>query len=103
MIEPPRRVTRFIRQRSNRPGDPATPLSLGALTVLIPCGVTQTVMALAVASGSAWSGATVMFAFTLGASPLFFTLVYPATRLGRHLKGVFLRVVTCPCCWACTP
>jgi len=92
-VEPPRAVTRFIRQRSKRPGDTATPAFFGALTVLIPCGVTQTMMALAITTGDAWSGAAVMFAFTLGASPLFFTLAYLATQLGQRLERVFLRLV----------
>ncbi|UQN08050.1 sulfite exporter TauE/SafE family protein [Deinococcus sp. QL22] len=92
-LEPPKGVTRFIRRRSKRPGDAATPAFLGALTVLIPCGVTQTMMALAIATGDAWSGAAVMFAFTLGASPLFFTLAYLATRLGQRLERVFLQLV----------
>lgn len=93
VIEPPKQVTRFIRRRSKSQDDLTTPLFLGTLTVLIPCGVTQTMMALAVASGNAWSGATVMFAFTLGTSPLFFTLAYLATRLGQRLEKVFLRLV----------
>lgn len=92
-IQPPRAVTRLIRQRSKRSGDAATPAFLGALTVLIPCGVTQTMMALAISTGDAWSGATVMFAFTLGASPLFFTLAYLATQIGQRLERVFLRLV----------
>ncbi|WP_146160734.1 sulfite exporter TauE/SafE family protein [Deinococcus arcticus] len=92
-VEPPKAVTRFIRQRSKRRGDAVTPAFLGALTVLIPCGVTQTMMALAITTGDAWSGAAVMFAFTLGASPLFFTLAYLATRLGQGLERLFLQVV----------
>ncbi|GAA5441311.1 hypothetical protein Dcae01_02847 [Deinococcus caeni] len=50
-------------------------------------------MALAITTGDAWSGAAVMFAFTLGASPLFFTLAYLATRLGQRLERMFLRLV----------
>jgi len=53
VIEPPKAVTRAIRRRTSQ-ADAGwlAPTFLGALTVLIPCGVTQAMMALAVASGS---------------------------------------------------
>jgi sulfite exporter TauE/SafE len=88
-IEPPRFITRFIRQRARQGADLVTPAFLGLLTVFIPCGVTQTMMALALGTGNAMQGATIMFAFTLGASPVFFTLAYLATRLGATLEKRF--------------
>ena len=51
-----------------------TPAVLGALTVFIPCGVTQAMMAVALATGSAVEGAAIMFAFTLGTTPVFFAV-----------------------------
>ena len=94
VIEPPKVVTRYIRQVSkNSTGDFATPAFLGALTVLIPCGVTQTMMALAIGAGNPLAGAAIMFAFTLGASPVFFGLAYLATRLGEKLEAGFLKFV----------
>ncbi|MEJ5225830.1 MAG: sulfite exporter TauE/SafE family protein, partial [Anaerolineales bacterium] len=42
-FEPPRFITRFIR-RTAKGTDTTTPLVLGALTVFIPCGVTQAMM-----------------------------------------------------------
>jgi len=93
VIEPPRFVTRTIRRVArNSQSDMATPALLGAFTVLIPCGVTQTMMALAIGSGNAWAGAAIMFAFTLGASPLFFTLAYLATRLGERIETQFSKI-----------
>ncbi len=92
-FEPPARVTRYLRRKSKSADSPLTPLMLGALTVLIPCGVTQAMMALAVGSGSPWLGAVILFAFTLGASPVFFGLTYLATRLGALLEKNFTRVV----------
>ena len=92
-LEPPRFVTRYIRRKSKGEASNATPLFLGALTVLIPCGVTQAMMAVAMASGSAVVGATTMFAFTLGTTPVFFALAYLATRLGQRLEKSFMRVV----------
>ncbi len=92
-IEPPSFVTRYIR-RTARDGDKwVTPLFLGALTVLIPCGVTQAMMAVAVGLGSPLMGAAIMFAFTLGASPVFFAVAYLATRLGATLESNFMRLV----------
>jgi sulfite exporter TauE/SafE len=92
-LEPPRFVTRFIRRQAKTKGDVATPLFLGLLTVLIPCGVTQAMMAVAMGTGSPTSGAAIMFAFTLGTSPVFFAVAYAATRLGARLEASFMRAV----------
>ncbi len=93
VFEPPRPLTRFIRRTAkNSNSDIITPLFLGLLTVFIPCGVTQAMMALAVGSGSALTGAAIMASFTLGASPLFFALAYLATRLGGALEARVLKV-----------
>ena len=92
-FEPPSKVTRFIRSRSKSEGSWFSPLFLGALTVLIPCGVTQTMMAAAIATGDPLSGAALLFAFTLGTSPVFFTLSYFATKLGAMMEKYFIRIV----------
>lgn len=91
-IEPPKFITRSIR-RTAKGTDTATPLFLGALTVFIPCGVTQAVMATALGTGSAALGAALMFAFTLGTSPVFFIVAYMTTELGARLEKFFLRFV----------
>lgn len=93
VFEPPRSLTRFIRRTAkNSSSEVITPLFLGLLTVLIPCGVTQAMMALAVGSGNPLAGAAIMAAFTLGTSPTFFTLAYLATRLGGALEARVLKV-----------
>jgi sulfite exporter TauE/SafE len=92
-LEPPRFITRYIRRKSKGEADVFTPLFLGALTVLIPCGVTQAMMAVAMASGDPLVGAITMFAFTLGTTPVFFALAYLATRLGQRMEKAFVRVV----------
>ena len=51
-IEPPRFITRYIRRTAKRGTELFTPLFLGALTVLIPCGVTQAMMAAALGTGN---------------------------------------------------
>lgn len=93
-IQPPRFVRTFIRRLSkNRKEDFATPVFLGALTVLIPCGITQAMMALAIGTGSPLYGAVIMFAFTVGTSPLFFILAYFTTRISESLNANFVKVV----------
>jgi len=92
-LQPPAAVTRYIRRKSKGDASAMTPLFLGALTVLIPCGVTQAMMAVAMGTGSAVTGAAIMFAFILGTSPVFFAVAYLATRLGSRLEASFMRIV----------
>ena len=93
VLEPPRFVTRFIRRFAKQSDSTVvTPLFLGALTILIPCGVTQAMMVLAVGTGSPLLGAAIMFSFVLGTSPVFFGLAYIATRLGQAVHTRFLQV-----------
>jgi sulfite exporter TauE/SafE len=92
-IETPSFLTRYIRRTAKNGESWITPLSLGVLTVLIPCGVTQAMMAVAIASGSPLEGAAIMFAFTLGASPVFFLVAYLTTQLGARLEKFLMRFV----------
>ena len=93
VIEPPRFITRYIRRFAKRSDSTVvTPLFLGALTIFIPCGVTQAMMVLAIGTGSPLLGAAIMFAFILGTTPVFFGLAYVATRLGEVLHTRFLQV-----------
>ncbi|PKN88898.1 MAG: hypothetical protein CVU45_07620, partial [Chloroflexi bacterium HGW-Chloroflexi-7] len=92
-FEPPASVTRFIRKKAKNKTSLFTPIFLGALTILIPCGITQSMMAGAIATGSPLLGAALMFAFTLGTSPVFFILSYFATKLGSLLEKQLVRVV----------
>lgn len=91
-IEPPKFITRYIRKTA-KGTDTATPLFLGALTVFIPCGVAQAMMATALGTGSLAMGAALMFAFTLGTSPVFFIVAYLTTELGARLEKFFMRFV----------
>ena len=91
IIQPPRFLTKMVRNQS-KSSDFFGPAVLGAFTVLIPCGITQAMIALAIASGNPLSGAAILFAFVLGTSPLFFILGYLATRLGDTLKQRFMKV-----------
>lgn len=89
-FEPPKFITRYIR-RTAKGTETATPLLLGVLTVFIPCGVTQAMMAAALGTGGAFAGALLMFAFTLGTSPVFFLVAYLATEIGARFERYFTR------------
>ncbi len=91
VIQPPRFLTRLVRD-SSRSKSVFAPLILGAFTIFVPCGTTQAMMALAIASGQPLSGALIMLAFILGTSPVFFILGYLATRLGEVMQQQFLRL-----------
>ena len=92
-IEPPKFITRYIRRTAKNGTEMVTPLFLGALTVFIPCGVTQAIMGAALATGRAGLGAALMFAFTLGTSPVFFLVAYLTTKIGTRLESLFMRFV----------
>lgn len=94
VFEPPAFLRRHLRRTAAAGGRSlTTPAFLGLLTVLIPCGITQAMMAVALGTGSALEGAALMFAFTLGTSPVFFAVAYFATKLGSRLEKHFLRFV----------
>lgn len=90
VIQPPKFLMRLVRNQSKSKSIFA-PALLGVFTVLIPCGTTQAMMALAVAAGSPWLGAAVMFAFILGTLPVFFILGLLTTKLGDELHQKFMR------------
>ena len=91
-FEPPAFIRKLIRKLSRQGDTWVTPLFLGALTVLIPCGVTQAIMALAVSSGSAVQGLLIMAGFTLGTMPVFFALAFFSTQLGAKAENFFMRI-----------
>lgn len=91
VIQPPRFLTRLVRKQSKRQ-DIFAPALLGVFTVFIPCGATQAMMALAIASGNPVAGSAILFAFVLGTSPLFFILGYFAMRVGDILKEQFSKI-----------
>lgn len=70
-LTPPASLRRLVR-RSAKSEALLAPAMLGLLTVLIPCGTTQAMEIAAIATGNAWQGASIMFAFVLGTAPLFF-------------------------------
>jgi sulfite exporter TauE/SafE len=86
VVEPPASWSRFVRGRA-RSTSALAPALLGFATVLIPCGVTLSVEALALTSGSAWTGAATMAVFVIGTSPLFAALGYAARKAATAWRG----------------
>lgn len=92
-FEPPSSVTRYIRKVGKQGDSWVTPVFLGLLTVLIPCGVTQSMMAVAVGTGSPLLGALILFAFVIGTSPTFVGVSWLATSLAGMFQKSFNLVV----------
>ncbi len=99
IIMPPKAVTNIAYKNA----DPAfakasagkqlfAPILLGFLTVFIPCGATQAMMVLAVASGQPLLGAIIMFVFVLGTSPVFLLLGLLTIRWCPALNRRFIKV-----------
>lgn len=86
VVAPPRSWAKLVRDRS-RSQAVAAPALLGVATVLIPCGVTLSVEALALTSGSALAGAATMAVFVVGTAPLFAVLGYLARKAATAWQG----------------
>ncbi len=91
IIQPPRFLTKLVRNQS-KSKDLFAPAFLGALTVLIPCGTTLAMEALAISSGNPFLGAGIMGAFILGTSPIFLGLGFLTTILGDAFRTKFLKI-----------
>jgi uncharacterized protein len=87
ILQPPKVLTRLVRDQS-KSQELFAPAFLGFMTILIPCGTTQAMEALAVTSGSAVLGALVMFFFVLGTSPTFLVLGFIASRIKGKYRSV---------------
>jgi sulfite exporter TauE/SafE len=85
-VTPPASWSRFVRGRA-RSTTALAPAVLGFATILIPCGITLSVMALALASGSAITGAATMAVFVVGTSPLFTLIGYAANKAATAWAG----------------
>lgn len=86
VVEPPASWMRLVRNRA-RSQAALAPALLGVATVLLPCGVTLSVEALALATGSPWRGAAIMAVFVVGTSPLFAILGYAARKAATVWRG----------------
>ena len=77
--------------RGNRWENGVGPALLGFLTVLIPCGVTLTMMFLAIASTSPLAGTAIMASFVVGTMPIFAAIGFAAKRYASVLRGGLAR------------
>jgi uncharacterized protein len=91
VIQPPRFITRFIRSKS-KSADLFAPGFLGFLTILIPCGTTLAMEALAISSANGWMGAAIMATFVLGTFPMFFGVGFVTAKLGETMRYKFLKI-----------
>lgn len=89
IIRPPKRILILLKNRAEAKSF-FTPVILGFLTIFIPCGVTQAMMLLAMGTGNPAWGATIMFSFILGTSPVFFLIGLAASELFRKKAFVYL-------------
>lgn len=89
-ITPPRFARKWIKNTTtaNRLFAPAL---LGALTILIPCGVTQAMEIVAISSGNALQGALIMGTFVAGTAPAFALIGIATAKLSEVWRLYFLR------------
>jgi len=83
VITPPKFVFRLLRNQT-KVRSFFTPILLGALTVFIPCGVTQGMMLLATSTGNPITSGLILLFFILGTSPVFFLIGFVATELFKR-------------------
>jgi sulfite exporter TauE/SafE len=86
-ITSPKSVFRLLRNQT-------TPVILGLLTVLIPCGITQGMMLLSVSSSSFWYGGLILGAFILGTTPVFFILGIASEKILAIKPLKFFAILT---------
>ena len=91
VIQPPKFLTRRLRNQS-KSKDLFAPALLGFMTIFIPCGTTLAMEALAISSANPFLGATIMAAFILGTTPLFFGVGWLTSVLGDNFRTKFLKI-----------
>lgn len=90
VFQPPAILRRFIKKES-KSDKFFTPLVLGAMTIFIPCGVTQAMEVAAISSGQAMTGALIMMGFVLGTMPWFALLGALTAKLSETWERGFNR------------
>jgi len=92
-FQPPKSVQRLIHRHSKQPhlSTMFPALVLGFLTVLIPCGVTQSMQLLALSTGDPLWGAAIMASFVVGTMPVFGIVGVATARLSESLQATFTK------------
>lgn len=83
VIQPPKFVYRFAKNQSSR-GNFLSPIMLGIFTLLMPCGVTQAMMIVALGTANPLLSSLIMFAFILGTTPVFFALGISLSKIIKY-------------------
>jgi sulfite exporter TauE/SafE len=91
VFQPPKFINRLVRNTS-KGKELFTPALLGFLTILVPCGITQSMEVLAITSGNAVQGSLIMAAFVLGTSPLFAVVGVATAKLSETFKSSFMKL-----------
>lgn len=89
VIKPPKFVFKFAKNQTKVKSF-FTPALLGALTIFIPCGVTQAIMLSAVASRDALTAASIVTAFILGTMPSFLILGLATSQFLKNKVFAYL-------------
>jgi sulfite exporter TauE/SafE/copper chaperone CopZ len=89
-IRPPKALSHWIANLSENP-HPLAPFGLGALTFFLPCGFTQSLQLVALASGSFVTGAVTMFTFALGTMPSLLGISAISSTAKGTTSRLFLR------------
>jgi len=90
-VTPPKFLRSLIWKQSKRQ-DLFAPLVVGALTIFIPCGTTQAMMAQAVGYGNPFIGAAILFAFIVGTAPLFIIIGLAIGVLSETFQSWFTTI-----------
>ena len=89
-VRPPKTLSRWVTGLSESK-HPLAPFTLGAMTFFLPCGFTQSLQLVALASGSFLTGAFTMFIFALGTLPSLIGLSAISSAVSGAFSRLFLR------------
>lgn len=89
-IRPPKALSHWIANLSEN-DHPAAPFALGALTFFLPCGFTQSLQLVALASGNFVTGALTMFTFALGTLPALLGISFISANASGSFSRLFMR------------
>lgn len=70
-----------------------TPILLGIVTFLLPCGFTQSMQLYSLSTGNFITGALIMFVFALGTLPILGLISFASVKLSKTLQsGLFFKI-----------
>ncbi len=92
LIQPPKFIRKLVKENAKKEGL-LNGAVLGASTILIPCGITQAIMALAASSQNALTGMATLAAFTLGTVPMFLFFGLTASKLNENYSRLISKAI----------